>query len=415
MALPFIHDNGVLRHNHGGRAPVPIPPPPPPPKRQLSLPPAPLSRNGVTPSREGAASSRDSVASSREASAAPSPPATQPQVSRPSVTASASTHSPATRSNCRYHTISLPREEDDERRVFFAVPGCSLSNAELMEEENITDHGLTRTEELPSKITPIEDLKISAELLATLRQLTGVDLFREQEVIYLPRPGDDIVPKKRRSRTKLIQRESISARTLPAKEPSGGKPTAHKAPLSQVSASTSGDSASVAGKLSERGSASTSGGSFSGSELSDLEDEDERPAKRSKAEPEVAELHAEPDEGAQPGTEGAEPVANGEPSKEPHENGKSDASASAVRRRQQPRRSRKLKDDVLAYKPEGGESDGSDEEEDTSAPKKRRRGKKQGVKRGRAEENGDAQVGDVAPERTKRRRRGEQAGEAPQS
>ncbi|EJF57562.1 hypothetical protein DICSQDRAFT_157273 [Dichomitus squalens LYAD-421 SS1] len=415
VSLPFIHDNGVLRHNHGGRAPVPVLPPPPP-KRQLSLPPAPSSRDSVASSRNGVASSRDSVASSREGSAKPSPPATQPPISRPSFTPSTSTHSPATRSNCRYHTISLPREEDDERHVFFAVPGCSLSNAELMEEENIRDHGLTRTDELPSKITPIEDLKISPELMATLRQLTGVDLFREQEVIYLPRPGDNIVPKKRRLRTKLIQRESISARTLPSKELYSAKQTTHKAPLSQMSASTSGGSASVAAKLSERGSASTSGGSFSGSDLSDLEDEDERPTKRSKASP----PDPDPDAGevAQPGVEEAELMANGESSKEPHENGKADDSASVTRRRRQSRRARKLKVDALAFKPEEGQSDGSDEEEGADTLKKRRRVKKRGVKRTRTEENGETQVDGAVPERPKRRRRGEQAAmeaEAPQS
>ncbi|TBU23796.1 hypothetical protein BD311DRAFT_767691 [Dichomitus squalens] len=416
VSLPFIHDNGVLRHNHGGRAPVPVPPPPPP-KRQLSLPPVPSSRDSVASSRNGVASSRDSVASSREGSAKPSPPATQPPISRPSFTTSTSTHSPATRSNCRYHTISLPREEDDERHVFFAVPGCSLSNVELMEQENIRDHGLTRTDELPSKITPIEDLKISPELMATLRQLTGVDLFREQEVIYLPRPGDNIVPKKRRLRTKLIQRESISARTLPSKEVFSGKQTTYKAPLSQVSASTSGGSASVAAKLSERGSASTSGGSFSGSDLSDLEDEEERPTKRFKALP----PEPDPDAGevAQLVVQEAERMANGESSKEPHENGKADASASATRRRRQSRRARKLKVDALAFKPEEGHSDGSDEEEGADALKKRRRVKKRGMKRTRTEENGETQVDGAVPERPKRRRRGEMAAmeaeEAPQS
>ncbi|KAI1784350.1 hypothetical protein LXA43DRAFT_225677 [Ganoderma leucocontextum] len=392
VVLPFIHDNGVLRHNHGGRAAIPVAPVAPP-KRQPSPPPAPPSP-------------RDSIASSRPPSPEPAPisapPQTQPQPTplRTSIVASTSTHSPATRSNCRYHTISLPIEEESEHRVYFAVPGCSLSNVELMQEEEIEDHGLTRTEELPTDITPIEDLKISPELLAILRQLTGVDLFREQEVIYLPRPGDQIVPKKRRSRPKYIQRESISARTLLTKDVFRAKQTPYKVPLSQVSASTSGGSASAPGK----GSMSTSGGSFSESELSDLESEDERPTKRAKdshPEPEPAPaLEDEPvaDADANASADGGgdtQPVeAEVKPSQDDEDqaNGKTETAASAARRTQ-PRRGRKLKADVLAYKPEEeGESDGSNEGEDAEAPKKRKRAMKRGNKRARVEENEDAQA-----------------------
>ena len=424
MNLPFIHDNGVLRHNHGGRVPVYVAPAPP--RRQPSLPPPP-----PPPPPPAPPSPRDSIASSRPGSPVPASVSAPPQIQipppRPSIITSTTGHSPATRSNCRYHTISLPIEEESEHRVYFAVPGCSLSKTELMEEEEIEDHGLTRTEELPSTITPIEDLNVSPELIAILRQLTGVDLFREQEVIYLPRPGDQIVPKKKRSRAKYIQRESITSRTLLTKDVSRAKQTPYKAPLSQVSVSTSisGESASAAGKAS----VSASGASFSDSDLSDLESDDERPTKRAKEshpksgpapaaeleprdEPVVdAKAVADIDEDAQ----SVEAKIEIEPSQdgEGQANGKASAAASPTRRTQ-PRRGRKLKTDVLAYKPDGGESDGSDEEQDVEGPKKRKRAAKRSNKRARAEENGDAAQaeGASAAERPKRRRRGEKVSTA---
>nr|VWP01521.1 Alcohol oxidase [Ganoderma boninense] len=423
MSLPFIPYNGVLRHNHGGRIPTYVAPVPPP-RRQPSLPPPPPP---VPPSP------RDSIASSRpgspELASISAPPQIQIPATRPAATSSTTVHSPATRSNCRYHTISLPIEEESEHRVYFAVPGCSLSNTELVQEAEIEDHGLTRTEELPTTITLIEDLKISPELLAILRQLTGVDLFREQEVIYLPRPGDQIVPKKKRSRAKYIQRESITSRTLLTKDVFRAKQTPYKAPLSQasVSASTSGESASASASGAGKAGMSTSGASFSGSDLSDIESDDERPTKRAK------EAHPKPEPAPVPEMEPEdEPVADAaadaggdtEPDEAQIEvelsqdrdgqaNGKADSAASPTARRAQPRRGRKLKKDALAYKPDGGESDGSDEEHDAEGPKKRKRPAKRGNKRARAEDNGDAaqaeEGGAAAAERPKRRRRGEKA------
>ena len=286
-----------------------------------------------------------------------------------------------------------------------------------MEEEEIEDHGLTRTEELPSTITPIDDLKVSPELINILRQLAGVELFREQEVIYLPRPGDQIVPKRRHSRAMYIQRESITSRTLLTKDVFRAKQTPYKAPISQVSASasTSSEPASAAGKAS----IATSGTSFSGSDLSDLEsDEDERPTKRAKGSPsipesvsvrddEIADVNVAAD--ADGNTQPAQAKLEASQDNEGQANGKTETAASAARRAQ-PRRGRKLKNDALAYKPDGGESDGSEEGGNTEAPKKRKRAAPRGNERARAEGNEDAQAeGATAAERRKRRRRGEKA------
>ncbi|KAG2043772.1 hypothetical protein BDR03DRAFT_331890 [Suillus americanus] len=60
----------------------------------------------------------------------------------------ASTSSPVTRSNCRFHKVSLPKEEGGPR-VCFVVPGCSLGDKELMDEEEIQDHGPATYEDYP--------------------------------------------------------------------------------------------------------------------------------------------------------------------------------------------------------------------------------------------------------------------------
>ena len=169
---------------------------------------------------------------------------------------------------------------------------------------------------------------------------------------------------------------------------------------------------------------STSGASFSGSDLSDIESDDERPTKRAK------EAHPKSEPVPVPGMKPEdEPVADAGGDTEPDEaqievelsqdregqaNGKVDTAASPTARRAQPRRGRKLKKDALAYKPDGGESDGSDEEQDAEGPKKRKRAAKRSNKRARAEENGDATQaeGASAAERPKRRRRGEKASTA---
>ncbi|RPD53445.1 hypothetical protein L226DRAFT_617399 [Lentinus tigrinus ALCF2SS1-7] len=417
--LPLRHDGGILRHHHGARlfapmAPAPpaapvIPAPPPlAPQRQASNPPS-------------NASEKSSRASAEPAPSQPAKPPqpVQPLPSRPSVASSASSSSPVTRANCRYHTISIPRS-GHARRIHFAVPGCSLGNGELMKEERIQDHGNVDSKDLDKLWPYVEQLNLSSYLLGVLRQLVGVDLLRENEVYYLPKPGDNVKYKRRLRANSTqgetitrAQRESISARTLShgafgrAKDVSKDHVPRAIPPPSQASVSTSGGSASHAGKLSERGSAATSA-SFSESELSDLEDDEEdvRPQKRVKDE------HPEPE--SAPTVEAKAEEPEGEPSQVSVTNGNGTASASTASRRLQPRRSKKLGTDASAYKPVGGESDGSDEEE-IDASKKRKRGRGRGIKRKGTEENGDGPPADGASERPKRRRKAAQeASEAAQ-
>ncbi|EDR08877.1 uncharacterized protein LACBIDRAFT_296395 [Laccaria bicolor S238N-H82] len=105
-----------------------------------------------------------------------------------------SSNSPVTRSHCRYHKISVPKEEGGPR-VCFLVPGCSLNDKELMEDEEIEDHGDATHDDSLRMVKDVETLDFDAYLIGTLRQLVGLDILREQEVFYLPSPGEEVTRK----------------------------------------------------------------------------------------------------------------------------------------------------------------------------------------------------------------------------
>jgi hypothetical protein len=130
----------------------------------------------------------------------------------------ASTSSPVTRSNCRFHKISLPKEEGGPR-VCFVVPGCSLGDKELMDEEEIQDHGPATYEDYPRLVGNIEALDLNSYLVGILRQLVGVDLVRENEVFFLLQPGEEAQYKKKGRKStagsKLTASLSQSATTSP--------------------------------------------------------------------------------------------------------------------------------------------------------------------------------------------------------
>ncbi|KAK0226249.1 hypothetical protein IW262DRAFT_753867 [Armillaria fumosa] len=131
--------------------------------------------------------------------------------------------SPVTRSNCRYRHISLPKVEGGPR-ISFLVPGCSLGDTELMEDEEIMDHGDATTEDSRRVVPDIENLDFSPYLIGVLRQLVGVDLLREQEVYYLCAMGEDprLVQKKKADRFTVnrIGESSNSPRPESVRSPS---------------------------------------------------------------------------------------------------------------------------------------------------------------------------------------------------
>ena len=120
-----------------------------------------------------------------------------PSMTRPSLPASTSR---TTRSNCRYRKISVPKE-DDGPRVCFLVPGCSLGDEEVIEENEIEDLGEASYADSLRMIGDIESLDFDSYLIGVLRQLVGVDLLREQEVFYLPAPGEEPIRKPQLKKT----------------------------------------------------------------------------------------------------------------------------------------------------------------------------------------------------------------------
>jgi hypothetical protein len=104
-----------------------------------------------------------------------------------------------TRSNCRYHKMSIPKTENGPR-ICFLVPGCSLANREFMQEEEIEDLGLPEPADQERMVNDIESLEISAYLVHVLRIMLGVEMLHEHDIFYVPAPGEVIRRRKERPR-----------------------------------------------------------------------------------------------------------------------------------------------------------------------------------------------------------------------
>lgn len=274
-----------------------------------------------------------------------------------------SSNSPVTRSNCRYHKISLPLDEDGPR-VFFLVPGCSLGDKELMDEEEIEDHGDATTEDSSRMIPDIESLDFNSYLIGVLRQLVGVDLLREQEVYYLPQPGEKPIRKVQHRKHAVDKSGSSKLSTqvsgselgtvMVSPRTSNGSifsPTSSRAPASFAGST---EVSPFKAKASEKEDSSSD---LSLSEDESDEEEDGRKPKRARASP--------------PTTQGSPLTA---------------------------RRSQRLNNDATTYKPErDAEEESTDDQLDT--PKTRRKlAAQRGIKRARAS---DAKPGEEDPESRK--------------
>lgn len=180
--IPLIHSHGLHRHDR------PAPPSP--------------------------ASSAGHYKATRPEQVKAKSPTNIHEPSTPSLRRTPSVNSPVTRSNCRFHKISLPRGEDGGR-AYFVVPGCSLGDGKLMDGQDIRDEGLSTHEDHKRLLPDVETLDLSPYLVGVLRQLVGVDLLREQqEIFYLP--SEDEKPKRRRHKGaskhfRQLQRQSISS------------------------------------------------------------------------------------------------------------------------------------------------------------------------------------------------------------
>ena len=166
--------------------------------------------------------------------------------------------SPVTRSNCRYHKISIPRDEDGPR-IYFLVPGCALTDQEVIEEEEVVDHGDATPEDTTDIDKDLESLAFDPYLVGVMRLLVGVNMW-EQEVYYMRRIGEDgkeLVPK-------LPQAPKIPVANLTSPHSSARGPTSPKAPLSAAASASTSASARKA-----REPDALSGWSYTDSELSD--------------------------------------------------------------------------------------------------------------------------------------------------
>ena len=234
--ISLLHAHGQKRNNQNKQAQSsparthPIQPPMPSIQRVISLPR--ISDLGSTPATSPTTAISPTVVTSPTRAA---PPVIMKAAPPPAVRhAPAMSSSPVTRSHCRYHRISLPKE-DGGPRICFLVPGCSLNDRELMVAEEIEDHGDATQEDSLRMIKDIESLDFDSYLIGTLRQLVGLDILREQEVFYLPRPGEEVVrktsPRKERS-VVLRGADSSSYAGSPGYSGSIRSPASMKAPTS---------------------------------------------------------------------------------------------------------------------------------------------------------------------------------------
>ncbi|CAE6473106.1 unnamed protein product [Rhizoctonia solani] len=94
------------------------------------------------------------------------------------------TGSPMTRSNCRYHKISIPMDSDDgDTQVNFIVPACALRDQETMKEQGIEDLGLSTPEEEHTRITNLA--KLEPNVVNKLQALISPSLLNEGVCGYL--------------------------------------------------------------------------------------------------------------------------------------------------------------------------------------------------------------------------------------
>jgi hypothetical protein len=107
-----------------------------------------------------------------------------PSQSTPSAQDRPTSSALVTRSNCRFHKISLLDGNDPfTERIYFIVPGCSLGDGELMAQLKIEDHGDATMEDSERMVVDFQDLGFTPDLLRKLRAVVGLN----QEVFYLPR------------------------------------------------------------------------------------------------------------------------------------------------------------------------------------------------------------------------------------
>jgi len=287
-------------------------------------------------------------------------------------------NSPVTRSNCRFHKISLPRGED-RRRAYFIVPGCALGDGELMDGEDIKDEGFSTHEDHKRMLPNVETLDLNPYLVGVLRRLVGVDLLREQqEIFYLP--SEEEKPKKHRKTTSLGNLRQFRRQSISSGGPLGRDHSPRPSEVSQGRGTPSGSV--VSGSVREGSVVYSNDGDSILSDPDNDEDEGEgeTPAKKrprfSAAEINTPLASAFTDGDLDHSTAPKRSTLLGE---EPTISSKPAA----------PRRSKRraLNHDAAAYKPSEDDPKDDEEEEDT---KTRRSSTRKAMKRSRTMEENSA-------------------------
>ncbi|KZT72327.1 hypothetical protein DAEQUDRAFT_809209 [Daedalea quercina L-15889] len=344
--------------------------------RPPSIPPPASEAGPSTPPDERPNSVAQSVSDTQPST--PLPEVQQPTAAKPPPPQSAAPsrlkagNSPVTRSRCRFHKISIPSEENG-LPVYFVVPGCSLTDRELMKDEDIVDHGVPSFPQGTKLVADLEHLNLNPYLLGILRQLVGVDLLREQEVFYLPQEGEQYAWKPKHQHKHSVPKLKLSARgrkSIGAPIQSGPDTNGHAESISVAPTySRAGSASTVSSRQSRKGRGSTrssvaNSASLAGSEYSDGSD-DERSSKRQKME------------------SVASPIAEVEGDKE---ESVLEASTGVSRKHRHSKRSKRLGKDAFAYKPDPEDAESSTDEEPGPGTRRRKKGKQRGIKRPRPDD-----------------------------
>lgn len=129
------------------------------------------------------------------------------------------TGSPMTRSNCRFHKVTIPVDDIDDAKVEFIVPACALGNRETLQEQGIEDCGPSTPEEENNLVTNLDDLEPS--IVNKLTILVGTSLLNEGVCGYIDKPSVPKAPRSAPTRSKSLK-GSLSRSSVDFKADSPG-------------------------------------------------------------------------------------------------------------------------------------------------------------------------------------------------
>jgi hypothetical protein len=242
-----------------------------------------------------------------------------------------------------------------------------------MEEEDIQDEGDASILDHARMVGDIETLDFSSDLVGILRQLVGVDLLRENEIFFLPQPGESY-RRKRHGKSKLYAARSSSGdfATLgfqnPAVTPRG--PKARKESPSPSLAMLGAESPVSPGSTdwddrnSDQYSPSTA--SYSDGEMVKPNNSDPRSKRRKRISAKRNGVHS---------SENMPPPSSGVQS-----------TKTSTKHGQKARRNKRLSIDAHAYKPELEARETSVDHDSEATKGRRKQTGKRGIKRNRTSE-----------------------------